>query len=767
MNKILYWMTVAIAMVCVTVGAVEVREIRVDNRGEARADRASVLAFTSLKVGDEFSRNAVNRDVKALQKTGRFSYVAALVDSVPGGIAVTYQVEAKPLLNTLRIRGADYLSNKKVRETLAIGPGDIVDDAVFAVQAQKVREEYAKRYYPDAELTWEFQEASEPGMVDVLVTVKEGRRAVVRRIRFSGNKGVSARDLYKVMKQREANWLSWITNTGRYSPDDLQNDLESIRQVLMDKGYLNARVLEPVITPRGKKKLDILISMEKGPLFRFQNIAIDGMTVFPPELARPGLHMKPGDMASLSVIQQAARSVRDFYGSRGYIKTDVAYDIDTHAESGTADVSFAVKEGALAYINNIELRGNTRTKDKVIRRELAVYPGDIFNEVRVRTSENRLRNLGYFSYVNSMPESTTASNRFDLVFDVEEQKTGQFMVGAGFSSIDSILGFLELSQGNFDLFGWPYFTGGGQKVKLRTQFGTERTDYEVSFVEPWFLNRRLSLGLDFFHHDSRFLSDDYDQRNTGGSITLGKPISGFDRVNLTYGLEDIEVYNVATNASDLIRQEEGTRRKSYTTLELVHDTRNNVFIPTRGNRSSISGTLAGGFLGGNTDLYGVQARVSQFWTPWFDHVVSLRGWAAMVEEYGDSDRVPIFDRLFLGGARTVRAFAYRDVGPKDETGEPIGGRSTLYGTVEYTIPLAEKFRAAVFYDVGVVWEDVFDTSGSDTYVGDGLVNSGAGLGVRLDFPGFPIQLDYSWPIEADEYNDRSSGRFSFWIGYTY
>ncbi|MFH0878981.1 MAG: outer membrane protein assembly factor BamA, partial [Lentisphaerota bacterium] len=513
--------------------------------------------------------------------------------------------------------------------------------------------------------------------------------------------------------------------------------------------------------------VDIVIQIDEGKPYRLNDITLEGTKVFSNAQVRQSIRLKPGEVASWGLIQKASQSIRDFYGSRGYIRTDVNAEVEDDAALGTADVQYHVTEGSLAYINNIDIRGNTRTKDKVIRRELAVYPGEIYNEVKVRTSENRLRNLGYFSYVNSMSEGTLISNQYDLVLDVEEQKTGQFMVGAGFSSIDSILGFVELSQGNFDLFGWPYFTGGGQKVKLRTQFGTERTDYELSFVEPWFLNRRLSLGLDLYHHDSRFLSDEYDQRNTGGSITLGKPLTSFDRLNLTYGLEEIQVLNVSSNASELIKQEEGNRTKSYTTLEVVHDSRNNSFIPTRGNRSSISGTLAGGPLGGNTDLYGFQGRLSQFVSPWFDHVINLRGWAATVEEYGDSDRVPIFDRLFLGGARTVRAFAFRDVGPKDDTGEPIGGRSALYGTVEYTIPLAEKFRAAVFYDVGVVWEDTFAKSQSAVYVGDGAVNSGVGLGVRLDFPGFPIQLDYSWPIDADIYNDRSSGRFSFWIGYTY
>ena len=229
---------------------------------------------------------------------------------------------------------------------------------------------------------------------------------------------------------------------------------------------------------------------------------------------------------------------------------------------------------------------------------------------------------------------------------------------------------------------------------------------------------------------------------------------------MTYGLEQIDVYNVSSNSSPTIQEEEGTRTKSYMTLELIHDTRDSVFVATRGNRSSISATVAGGPLGAETDLYGFQARTSQFFPLWFDHVFNLRGWAAVVEEYGDSDRVPIFDRLFLGGPRNVRGFKFRDVGPKDETGEPIGGQSALYGTAEYTIPVAEKVRLAAFYDAGLVDEEAYTFDFAD-------LNTSIGIGVRFDFPGFPIQLDYAWPIETDEFNDDPSGRFSFWLGYVY
>lgn len=743
------------------VGSAEtVKELRVENRGPGLADEQSVSAYTSLKPGDEFSRQALGRDIKALDKSGRFTSVSAEVEAVPGGVQVTYVVESKPRIDKLEIAGADYLGNKKVRELLELGVGDLVDDSILAVHAQKVKDTYHKKYFPEAELMWTIEPAAQPGLANVQVTVKEGKRANVKRIRFIGNRHVSSRELRKVMKQRPVNWLSFVTGAGTYSPDDLQMDLEALKKAYLDRGYLDASVKPPEISAYGRKGIRIVIPVDEGNVYRIGKITLSGVTLFPQDQVEGMVATSTGDIASMEKIEASGQAVRDFYGSRGHIRTVVDPGLDVNIEKSVADVKYAVTEGKLAYIRNVRIRGNSQTKDKVIRRELSVYPGEIFNEVKIRTSERRLQNLGYFSFVDSMPEDTSEPDRYDLDFEVEEQKTGQFMVGAGFSSVDDLIGFVELSQGNFDLLGWPRFTGGGQKLKLRSQFGTKRTDYELSFVEPWFLNRRLSLGVNLYEHDTRFLSDEYDQRKVGAGVTMGKPLGAFNRVNLGYNLEQIDVYNVSSNASETIRQEEGSRTKSSMTLELVHDTRDSVFIPSRGNRTTLSGTLAGGLLGAETDLYSLEARSSQYWPLWFDHVFNVRGWAAVVDSYGDSDRVPIFDRLFLGGARTIRGFKYRDVGPKDETGEPVGGQSAWSATAEYTMPLGEKIRFAAFYDVGMVWSNDYDFSFSD-------LNSSWGVGLRFDLPGFPIQLDYSWPIEADPWNDKAGGRFSFWMGYVY
>ena len=749
--------------------AVEIVEVRVENQGGARIDPASVLSFTSLKVGDTFDRMTIAQDVKNLQKSRRFSFVESELEVLPSGVMLTYIVRSKPRIRSMRISGADYLGNKKVRNLLDLGTGDLVDDATMAVHAQKVYEKYRKRLYPYARMTWEIIEDPSTGLADVEVTVKEGQRAKIARVNFTGNTVFRTKELRKSIKQKRRNMFSWITGTGAYNPDELAADLATIKKMYLNKGYLDVQMMDPVIQEVGRGKITITIPIIEGEPYDLGTIDIKGVSIFPIMNIEKVVTIHPGEVASVKGVSRTRQAIQDYYGSRGYINTYVALERNANPETRIADVIFKVREGQKAFIRDIQIRGNTRTKDKVIRRELSVYPGDAFDEVSIRRSERRLWNLGYFSYVGSTRERTFDPTEYDLTLEVEEKRTGQFMIGAGFSSVDKLIGFIELTQGNFDLFNWPP-VGGGQKLKLRLQLGTERTDIELSYVQPWLFNRRLALGFDVFSHDRRFLSDEYDQKNMGFSVSLSKPIARNWRGTVAYGLEEIDVYDVSETASDQIKREVGRRSKSWMRLSASRDTRDSVFLPSRGNQLTLSTTLAGGPLGGETDLYKLEARGSQFVPLWFDHVLNVRGWTMVVEEYGNSDFVPIFDRFFLGGARTLRGFEYRDVGPRDDEGEPLGGRTSAFASAEYTAPIVAKLRFALFYDVGMVWENAYEM--------DSKLNSDWGIGLRIDVPGFPLRLDYAWPIETSDYmvigppeteenNDKASGRFSFMIGYTY
>jgi outer membrane protein insertion porin family len=433
----------------------------------------------------------------------------------------------------------------------------------------------------------------------------------------------------------------------------------------------------------------------------------------------------------------------------------------TPAGPGLIDVEYRLEEGIQYYVDKVNIAGNTRTKDKVIRREVALAPGDVFNTVRMDASQKRLENLRYFSRVESRPAEPLISvpGRRDLNVEVAETRTGSFNFGAGFSSIDNLLGFVELTQGNFDIKDWPRFQGGGQKFRLRAQYGTRRKDFVIALTEPYFMDRKLSLGGELYYRDASYTSSVYDERRYGGAISLRKPVNEFTSARLEYRLEEVGIHNFDEDVSKEIRREEGDRLKSQISLGLTYDTRDRIYLPRKGHRVDLQTYLAGGFLGGDTDIYGFDLEASKYFQLPGDTILTFEGQLGAVDTWGGGDRVPIYDRLYLGGPNSLRGFRYRDVGPKDKNGEPVGGQTLARFTAEFTFPIVESVRGAVFYDVGFVSRDAWDFGGN--------LNSDVGIGLLLELPAVgPIRIDYGIPLQADEFND-SSGKFQFNVGYKF
>lgn len=768
------------------VQAVIIKNIAVVTRGIKVADQDFVLANISVRAGSEANQQAIARDVKTLMATGRFSFIDTELNETKSGdgYILTYIVALKPKLDKpVTVTGAKEMGEKKVRKWFELDVGDYVDDAILSIQKNKVLDEYRKRYYCDVKITWQIDVNDRTGFAAVHISVNEGQRASLHKVEFEGNtyvppsrwkrfaaglshqksiseKSVPPDDLQEAVRPHIWHIFSFITKRGIYNPDDLDADRMALQALYQNRGYLDARLGEPEVNLYAPRKLKAAFSISEGSQYRIGDISIRGATLFAESNLWSVVTIKSGDIAALDAINRAATALSDYYQSRGYIRTTVRPLINPRLKDPIVDIQFDISESSLIHIRYVDIRGNTRTKDIVIRRELQAYPGEVYNQVQIKRSERILQNLGFFSKVTSYPRETIDPTKDDLIYEVEETRTGQFSIGAGYSSIDELMGFVEMSQGNFDLFNWPHFTGDGQKLRLRTQFGKQREDYELSFVEPWFLGRKLSLGVDFYDTKLSNLSDYYSQQTIGSAVTLGKPINWpfFKRVNLRYSLERITIFDVATNATQMIQNEEGSRNVSTLKPAIVHDTRNNVFVPTRGNKTVLSARLSGGPLGFDTDVYGFEAETTSYWPALFDHVMSLRLWAATIQEYGNDDDVPLFDRFLLGGARNLRGFKYRYVGPY-QNGDPIGGKSAGLGSLEYTIPVYPNLvRVAGFYDIGNVWLDAFDFDVLK-YCSD------IGIGLRIDVPGFPIRIDYAWPLEISGDVQRTSARFNFWLGY--
>jgi outer membrane protein insertion porin family len=785
-KKLLGVLMLTAGLACSGFSALVLSEIRIENVENAALDESFVKAYTSLRAGQEIESEAelnaaVARDVDNLRRSERFSYVRAVVEQEGGKFTLVYKVASRLRLRQIEITGADGISNRKIKKELGLELGDYVDQALVGEKVRKVEAYCRQHKYPDAAVAFELKADEKAAAADLLLKVNEGEKLRVKRISFEG--GRVARDsffrritpnifpsrktsdsyntweLRKVLQQKKTWWITpWF---GAYKPEMKEADLAVVRKFYQDRGFLDVKVEGPELKQMGDGKVELTYRIQESVKYQIGAIGFDGNTLFETAELEKQLKIQPGSIASRASIDDTASSVNRYYGNRGYIRNEVQPVISTDPATKTASIRFSVHEGELANINEIDIRGNEKTRDEVMRRELAVYPGDLFHQQKVETSENRLKNLGYFETVSSSYSPAEGTNTYDLAFKVKEKAMGSFLIGAGFSSVDDLVGFAELSHGNFDIQRWPP-VGDGQKMKIRVQAGTERNDMEFSFVEPWFMDRKLALGQDLYYREASYYSDQFDLQTLGSKTSLTKPLGTFTRGTVSYSLEQFNVDNIEAPPGSRIFEDEGTWLKSTVGTSVSRDTRDQFFIPTKGNYSSAGVELSGGPLGADEDIYLLELKSSQFWTVLDDHVFNLKGEIRTVDSYGSSDHVPVFDRLFLGGPRTIRGFAYRDVSPRDpvDDAEPVGGLSSWYGTAEYTVPLWSKIRAAVFYDIGAVSETSFDFFDAD-------INSSYGIGARIDLPMFPLRLDYAIPHMTDDNNDGAGGRFSFLLGYSF
>jgi outer membrane protein insertion porin family len=734
-----------------------VRAVEVQFAGASTVSKEKILANMRTRVGRQYSEQAVEEDIRNLYATGNVSNVRIFGEPVKDGVRVIVVVQSKGQISEVTLAGVQLLKETRVRKEISAKPGDTLSETTLQADKEKILKYYADKGFTEVDVTYKTEINEKLGTVRVAFTVNEGGKTVINSVTFAGNSALKTSELRKVVKTKKKGVLNFFSSgAGRLNSELLESDALALRDLYQSRGYMDARIGRPQVTRDGES-VDVAFSISEGEQYRVGNVKYLGAKVFTLEEITQGVKLRTGEVYSPQSVRADVKSIQDLYGTRGYI--DFQAGADTKPGAGkTIDVTFNLDEGVQSYLEHINISGNTRTKDKVIRRELPLTPGEVFNTVRVDAGKQRLMNLNYFSKVEAFPADTLVPGRKDLNVLVEEKRTGSFNFGAGFSSIDNLLGFAEITQGNFDITRWPYFTGGGQKFRMRLQYGTRRKDFVLSLTEPYFMDREISVGGELFYREAAFVSNVWDERRYGFEVNARKRLGEFLTGRLSYTLQDITVQNVPADASQTIQDERGSRVQSRLSAGLTHDTRDSVFLTRRGRRVDLSVYGSGGFLGGNTDIYGFDLEGSQYFHLPFDMILTLNGEIAGVNTWAGGDRVPIFDRLFLGGANNLRGFNFRDVGPKDEDGEPIGGKSLWRFTVEMTAPVVDKVRAAVFYDVGSVGTEAYDFSGP--------VNSDVGVGVRLDLPIGPVRIDYGFPLQTDRFTSKS-GRFNFNIGYQF
>jgi len=752
-----------------------VKEIRVVDINNKIINNGQILSFSKVSEGDEVKSKSmlikkITKDTDLISKSGIFSYVNSSLIEDKDGFIVVYKIKPKYRLRKLIINGAEKISNKKIKEKSNLVLGSYVDEVDFENSVLNIQKAYKEYWYPYADVTWKSKSNSDLGVVDLSLNIVEGKKLSIKKIDFKGNYLVESKVLKNIISQKERNFLSFITDSGMFDPESANSDTKRIKTFYLNKGFLDVQVSLLEIDEKNPLSTKLTFLIDEGRHYKIRSYKIVGVKSFEIEELKKRINLVSGDEASKYKIDSVSEAIRAFYGNRGYINTNVKTVYDTNPNSGEIDITYSLNEGKKSTISDVIITGNKRTLDHVIRREVVVIPGEEFNRSRLIATKNRLLNLNYFKKVDVSPKPSKVENFHDVIIDLEEKPTGQFNAGIGMSSMDSLIGYVDISQGNFKYNTWPPI-GGGQKFQVRIQAGSYRNDLEFSFSEPWFMDRKLSFGINAYHRESRYFSEVYDQINDGLRLSLGQPLSRDLRHSISYKIEQYQVKN-ADSAPQFIQDEEaqGKRLSSGAEYLLTFDTRNKSFGATRGNKTIVSPYVNGGIFGGDIDLYGLKLRTTHFTPLIWNMVFVSRLQIESVDSYNEMNSIPIFDKLFLGGTYSLRGYDFRDIGPREinaltgqiTSNESIGGLTSAFASTELTFPLWNKVRGALFYDWGIVNEESWDFNTD-------LFNDNVGIGLRLELPGFPLQLDYGWPINYNKEERGESGKpkFNFLMGYSY
>src|SRR6266487_4027236 len=647
-------------------GPPTIRSIDVQYSGPATVSKERILAQIRTAVGQPYSDQTVEDDIRNLYKTGVIQNVRIFAQPEGDGVKVIVAVQTRQVLRELVIDGAHRVNAKKLRKEIGVKLNAPVNEDDLQKGRQKIIDSYQSKGFTDITVDFRVEPIDESrGTARVIYTVNEGVKGAVRRIRFEGNEHFNERILRKQLKTRGKTMFSFIDKSGRLDAVQLQQDLDSIKEFYQNHGYIDVDVQE-IRRERKNGPLVITIGIKEGTLYHVNKLSFTGYKETTEEKIRKIIKVKEGAVYSPKQLHDDAKAIADAYGRGGYVDL-VILPQGSPAGAGLIDVHYKIEEGNRSFVERINIVGNTRTKDKVIRREILAAPGDVFDTVRVETTKKRLENLGYFSKVETYPEDTDIAGRKDLTILVEEKRTGSLNFGAGYSTIDQLIGFVELTQGNFDITNWPGLTGGGQKFRMRVQYGSVRKDFVLALTEPYFLDRRLSLSGQLFFNEADYLSSEYNQRNYGFALEVRTPLNRLNQymyATVGYRLQDVDIFNVSSTASPEIQAAEGSTVESEILTGVVFDHRDSPIITRHGQRVSLSPYVGGGFLGGDVQIYGLDLEGSQYFLFPGDLILLINSEVATVDTWGSGSDVPIFERLYLGGANNLRGFPFREVGPQ-------------------------------------------------------------------------------------------------------
>ena len=746
-----------VPVLAVAAEQVEVKVTSIEIRGNKRIELPAIAGRLTLKPGDPYTPENVRGQIKILYESGFFEDVQVETESGAGGVALSFLVREKPFITEIIFDGNQALSDDKLKEKITIKSQAFLDQPQAKASAEKIRLAYQGDGYFNCRVTPIVQTLDEDRK-RLTFFVKEGDKARVKTVNFEGLHGATKNEMFKVMATRE--WIPWyglvtqlklpsfVSDAGVLKREEMSNDAERIKEILLNKGYLNARVGLPAVDLSDDGKWFVIsYTVLEGEPFTIGEIGFRGNTVFEDPELREGLKMKQGEIFQRQKLRDEITRLNDLYGSRGYSFADVSPNVIPNNEERTAAIILTIKEGEMMRIRQINIHGNEKTKDNVIRRELRVDEQDVINTPALKRSFQRLNNLNFFETVEILP-AQVGVDKVDLNVRVKEKPTGQFSIGGGFSTLDKLVAIADITEGNLGGNGWM--------GRIRGQLGQQRQLGLITFRNPYLNDSLTSMQLDLFKTATNYVT--YFEKKTGGAVTFGRWFSEYVSGTFALVAEEIEYSSPSANAPALITQQIGNQSTTGFRASVTRDTRDFQMDPRTGWRTTAAVGLGTEYLGGTNNFYKYTFDVMKYTPLPFDTRISVRaryGVVTGLNTSGQNQPVPLTELYFVGGINTMRGFQFGKAGPVTTSNTLLGAASELIFNFDYIFPISEeaKLNGVIFFDYGKGFSG--DTVSTP-------MRSAAGLEGRWVSPFGPLRAAYG--INLDPNPGEKKGVFEFTIG---
>ncbi|RUM39727.1 MAG: outer membrane protein assembly factor BamA [Desulfobulbus sp.] len=709
--------------------------------GNKRIDSGAILRKISTKPGDYYNPETLRKDLKSVFTMGYFDNVEIEVNDSPAGKDVIFRVQEKPLIKTLSFAGLDELSEKDVKEAANIRVNTILNPAKLNDAIKRIKALYKSKGFYNCKAKAKLSYPT-PQTADVRFVVEEGKKMSIADITFKGNTSYDDGELRDVIQTSSWNWLSWITEAGILKMDVLQQDAARINAFYNNNGFIEAKVGIPQVEEKDGD-LYVTFVVDEGPRYRVGTVDIQGDLVEDKDKLISLLKVRQERFLNRKVLRQDTLKLTDIYAEHGYAFAEIRPHINKSKQGKRVNITFNIDQAAKVYFNRVEIQGNTRTRDNVIRRDLLVKEGGVYDSKAIRRSTERLQRLGYFEDVTVTPQPTMNEDEMNILVDVKEKSTGQFSIGAGYSSSDKLMFMGEISEDNF--------LGMGTKLALSASLSAVTTRFNLNYTDPRIFDSNVSAGIDAFNWEREF--DDYTKDSYGGGFRLGHHLWERWRIFYGYTWSDTTLTNISENASEFLLRSKDINITSALRVAVVRDTRNRRFNPTAGSRNSLSVRYAG--IGGDAKFTKVEGSSSWYFALPFSTVFHIKGAAGQAFE-NETNKLPVYENFYLGGMNSIRGLKSSSISPLDPIShEKYGGDKMWYANIELSFPLLTE---AGLY--GVAFTDFGNVYSEDDSWDFGTFKKTAGLGVNWLSPMGPLRLVWSYNLDKQDGDEDATWDFA-------